>query len=238
MGLQTRKTLEENGETLAAAVDEAQINAECPCYRTIADVKEDADVIVDFSNAKGTDALLDFALKRKLPLLIATTGQSAADKRRIARAAKNIPVFFCGNLSFGVALFCSLTAKVAEAFPYADVEIVETHNASKADSPSGTALMLARRIIAARGGVGKIRMGKRHCRQLGDVGISSLRMGETAGVHEVLFDTGFQLITLRHEAKGRELFARGALNAARFLIGRPAGLYSVKDLSDARRSAE
>ena len=234
MGLQMTKTLEENGETLAAAVDTLGPKEGRPCHRDIFEVDEDADAILDFSSARGTQKLVEFALRRDLPLVIATTGQNEHEKDIIAEASKRIPIFFCANMSFGVSLFSSLVERVAKAFPYADVEIVETHHASKADAPSGTALMLANAVIAARG-FGRITGGaSRVCRQVGDVGISSLRLGERAGTHEVIFDTGFQLISLRHEAFGRELFARGALNALRFIVDKPAGLYGMNDIRSLR----
>lgn len=231
MGAQMVEAIKNGGEELVAAADRQPLRLPCACYDSVRAVREAADVVVDFSHASGTGELLDFCLERRLPLVIATTGQSDADKERIASAAQQIPIFFCSNMSFGVALFASLVSKVAEAFKYADVEIVETHHASKADCPSGTANMLANEIIRARG-VGRVVVGKRSCRKIGDVGISSLRMGERAGVHEVHFDTGFQMISLRHEAFGRELFARGAINAMRFLVGRPAGLYDVKSMME------
>lgn len=237
MGLQTRKTLEENGETLAAAVDAVSFDAPCPRYRDIADVAEDADVILDFSHHSLTRRLVDFALSKKLPLVIATTGQNDDDRRYIESAARDIPVFCCGNMSFGVALFASLAGRVAAAFPYADVEIVETHHASKADCPSGTALMIANEVICSRG-FGKIMSERKTCRKIGDVGISSLRLGERVGSHEVVFDTGLQTITLRHEAQSREVFARGAVNAAKFLCGKPAGLYGVKDILEMRMKTQ
>lgn len=229
MGACMRRALLDGGDILAAAVDIVPLKLSCPCYQDIFEAKEEADVILDFSHASQTKALVSFALGRKLPLVIATTGQCAQDVKLIEDAAKQIPVFFCSNMSFGVSLFASLVGKVAKAFPYADVEIIEAHHAAKADAPSGTALMLANTVIRARG-EGNIVTGQRGRRRAGDVGISSLRFGERAGVHEVLFDTGLQMISLRHEAFGRELFAKGAVNAARFLMGKGAGLYGVDDL--------
>ena len=229
MGSQMAKTLEENGATIAAAVDMLEVKGKYPFHRDIFEASEDADAILDFSNARGTQKLVEFAQRRGLPLVIATTGQTESEKQLIFEASNQIPIFFCSNMSFGVSLFASLVEKVARAFPYADVEIVETHHALKADAPSGTALMLANAVISARG-FGRILNGARSCRQVGDIGISSLRLGERAGTHEVVFDTGFQLISLRHEAFGRELFARGALNALRFILDKPAGLYGMQDI--------
>ena len=229
MGACMRRAIEDGGDSIAAAVDIVPLKLSCPCYQDISEAREDADVILDFSHAGQTKALVSYALSRKMPLVIATTGQSAQDVKLIKDAAKQIPIFFCSNMSFGVSLFASLVGRVAQAFPYADVEIVEAHHAAKADAPSGTALMLANTVIRARG-EGNIVTAPRGRRRAGDVGISSLRLGERAGVHEVMFDTGLQMITLRHEAFGRELFAKGAVNAMRFLMDKPAGLYGVDDL--------
>lgn len=232
MGAQVIKALDEAGEQVAAAVDILPVKANFPWHKDIADVTEEADAIVDFSCASGTKSLVAYALDKNLPLVIATTGQSDEDRATISEAAKRVPIFFCGNLSFGVALFTALAAKVAAAFPYADVEIVETHHASKKDAPSGTALMIASEIVRARG-MGRVTQTK-GCRMLGDIGVSSLRLGESAGEHEVIFDTGFQRITLKHEAQSRELFAKGAVNALRFLSDKPAGLYGAKDILSMR----
>lgn len=229
MGSEARRAMEACGEQLVAAVDVLPVNAACPRYRDISEVKEGADVILDFSRADVTERVVRFALDRRVPAVIAATGQGDGARALIRRAAQDIPIFFCGNLSFGAALFSSLVGRVAAAFPYADAEIIETHHAAKADAPSGTALMLADSIISARG-MGRVVVGARSCRKPGDVGISSLRLGERAGVHEVIFDTGLQQISLRHEAFGRELFARGAINAMRFLQGKPAGLYGINDI--------
>lgn len=238
MGKIMAQELLEEGEQIAAAVDVVLPRLACPSYRSFDEVKEDCDVVVDFSHRSLTRAVLDFAIKRGIPAVIATTGHSADEREEIARAAKRIPIFFCGNMSFGVALFVSLASRVAAAFPYADVEIVETHHAMKEDVPSGTALMLAAAIDDARGGGSKIVVGRKSPRSPREIAISSLRIGERTGVHEVNFDTGYQLITLRHEAFSRKLFARGALNAIRFVKDKPPALYSVKDVFDDKRGGK
>lgn len=235
MGRIMAQTLVEEGEEIAATVDVLPAACGCPHHRTLDDVSESADVILDFSHRSIAVKLVELALARRLPLVVATTGHTEDEVALIKDAARDIPVFLCGNMSFGVALFASLAGKVAAAFPYADVEIVETHHAMKSDVPSGTALMLAKEIDSARGGGSKVVVGRREGKRTPrEISISSLRIGDRAGVHEVLFDTGYQLITLRHEAFDRKLFAVGALNAVRFLKGKPAGLYSVADLISAK----
>lgn len=215
---------------VVAAVDKLLPSANCACYTSLDDVKEYADVVVDFSHHSGTVALVDFAVRRKLPLVIATTGQTDEEKAYIANASKTIPIFFCGNMSLGVTLFISLAAKIAATFPYADVEIVETHHKGKVDVPSGTALMLASAVLDARKGEGKIVVGRQGgLRERGDIGISSVRIGDVVGEHEVRINTGIQTITLKHEAHSRALFTKGTMHAMSFICTKEAGLYSVKD---------
>ena len=218
---------------IVAAVDKKLPSMSCPCYENIGDVKERADVIVDFSHHGNTYALVDYALSKKLPLVVATTGQDEEERAYIESAANEIPVFFCGNMSLGVALFVAMTARVARTFPYADVEIIETHHKGKVDSPSGTALMLASAVREAQGFGGRIVIGERNgVRQKGDIGISSVRIGNVVGEHEVRINTGFQTITLKHEAHSRAIFAIGAMHALRFIVEKSAGLYSVKNFLD------
>ncbi len=219
------------GASLAAAVDITLPALDCPSYTSLDDVTETADVLIDFSHHSATDSVLAFAKARKMPLVIATTGQTEEEKEKIREASKEIPVFFSGNMSIGIALLISLAKKAASVFPDADVEIVETHHNRKLDVPSGTALMIAEGIREARGVgefcIGRHENGKRpEC----EIGIHSLRLGNVVGEHEIRISTGTQTITLKHEAHSRALFAEGALTAAAFLIEQKNGLYNVSDL--------
>ncbi len=230
MGRLMARELASSPHRLVAAVDIRQTGSDVPCYASLKDVKEEADVVVDFSRPACLDDLLEFALARKLPLVIATTGHSAAQKKRIEEAANSVPIFFSSNMSFGVAIFCSLVGQVAKAFPYAEVEIVEAHHSAKSDVPSGTALAIAERVVSARGGY--VTVGRREgVRNREEVAISSLRLGGTVGTHTVIFDTGYQRITLTHSASSRTLYTRGAINAISFVADKPNGLYSVLDLA-------
>ncbi len=219
------------GAAIAAAVDVCLPALDCPCYTSLADVKEEADVLVDFSHHSATSDILAFALARKMPTVIATTGQTEDEKESIKKASLSIPIFFSGNMSIGIALLISLAKKAATVFPDADIEIVETHHHNKLDVPSGTALMLAEGVRAARDSgtllVGRHENGKR---PLGEIGIHSLRLGNVIGEHEIRIDTGSQTLTLAHKAHSRALFAEGALSACIFLVDRENGLYNVNDL--------
>ncbi len=215
---------------VVAAVDRRLPSLECPCYGDLSEVLENADVAVDFSHHSATKSLVDFAVAKQIPLVIATTGQTPEEREYISRAAENIPIFFCGNMSLGVTLFISVAAKIAQTFPYADVEIIETHHKGKSDIPSGTALMIANAVLDARNGEGRIVVGRQGgLRQKGDIGINSVRIGDIVGEHEVRINTGFQSITLKHEAHSRALFTKGTMHAIRFICTKRKGLYSVKD---------
>ena len=218
-----------SGAELAGAVD---FNPAEGMYAALDDFTGTADCIIDFSHHAATRALTDYAVRRGLPVVIATTGQTPEETELIAAAAQKIPVFHTGNLSLGIAVLTKLVKTAAALFPDADIEIVEAHHNHKIDVPSGTALMLAEAVKKARPqatfNIGRHENGKRTKEE---VGIHSLRMGNTVGIHEVIINTGTQVLTLRHEAQDRALFAEGALSAAAFLIGKAPGLYGMDDLT-------
>ncbi len=192
----------------------------------------DADVIIDFSNPAATPEITEYAKTKKIPLVIATTGHSDSDKAILAECAKAVPVFMSANMSLGVALLVKLAKQTATAFPDADIEIVEAHHNRKLDAPSGTALMIADGIREARGS-GDYVFGRegRMPRTHGEIGIHAVRGGNIVGIHEVMVCTDTQTITLKHEAHDRALFAEGAIEAARFIAGKSAGLYNMYDMT-------
>ena len=191
----------------------------------------DADVILDFSHHTAVADVLSYAQQHHCAAVIGTTGHTAAEKQQIYDAANEIPVFYSGNMSVGIAVLCRLAAQTAAYFPDADIEIVEVHHNRKVDAPSGTAHMLFEAVKAVRPEAvehcGRAGEGKRNKEE---IGISSLRMGNVIGVHEVHICTGNQTLTLRHEALNRKMLAEGAVDAARFVAGKPAGLYRMEDL--------
>ncbi len=218
--------------TLAAATDIVLPVVDCPSYTDIENVKEEADVIIDFSHHSATASLVSYAKKRSIPLVIATTGQTEEEKAMIDKASEVIPVFYSGNMSIGIALMVSLVKQAVKIFPDSDVEITEVHHNQKVDVPSGTALMLANAVKEAREGENKFNIGRHENgkRENGEIGIHSLRMGKVIGEHEVRIDTGSQTITLSHKSHSRALFAEGALTAASYLLTKEKGLYSVNDM--------
>lgn len=220
------------GASLAAGVDPAGCESfPVPCFERFEDADTGADVVIDFSHHSATEALLSFCTARGLPAVIATTGQTDEEKRMIRDASEKIPVFFASNFSMGIALLSSLVKQAVKVMDDADVEIVETHHIRKADAPSGTALSLAEAVREVRP-ESVIKTGRSGfgVREHNDIGIQSIRMGNVPGIHEVIIGTASQSIILRHEVYDRSLFAEGALAAAEFLLGKPAGLYDMNCL--------
>ena len=189
------------------------------------------DILIDFSHHSAIADVVDYAKKTGCALVVGTTGHTAEEKELIYAAAKTLPVFYSGNMSLGIAVLCRLARQAAAAFPDADSEIVEVHHTRKVDAPSGTAHMLFNAIREVRPNAvencGRAGEGKR---TKNEVGISSLRMGNVVGVHEVHICTPTQSLTLRHDALTRAMLAEGAVDAARFMAGKSAGLYNMEDL--------
>ena len=214
--------------SLAAAVDKFGSG---DILTSIEDADPNADVIVDFSNPSALSGLLSFAQSRKIPLVIATTGYTPEQLAEIRKASENIPVFLSFNMSLGIALLVRMAKQAASVFKNADVEIVEIHHNRKLDAPSGTALMLAEAVKKVHPDAEFVygRHGN-HRREKNEIGIHSLRMGNITGEHDVIISTDTQTLTLKHEVHDRALLAEGALSAAAFLVGKPAGLYSMEDI--------
>ena len=215
------------GQAIAAAV------AETPDFTVDTDR---CDVLVDFSTPAALQASLDRATSMSIPILIGTTGLDQSAEEQIAEAAKQIAVLRAPNTSLGVALLAELVERAARVLgPEWDIEIAETHHRMKADAPSGTALLLGN--AAARGRATDLnaergRDGTGLKRQQGSIGFASLRGGTVAGEHDVMFLGPEERLILSHKAESRMIFARGALAGARFLVGKPAGLYSMRDVID------
>ena len=216
---------------IVAGVDPMIAASEGICAKTFAECTADADVIIDFSHHSMTKELMDFAESRKLPVVLATTGQTEEEKGRIQEAAKTIPLFLAANYSLGIATLTDLVKRAAALYPDGEIEIVEQHHDRKLDAPSGTALALFNAIKEvrpeAKADCGRFGQGKR---AKDEVGIHAIRMGNIVGVHEVMIGTQNERITLKHEAFSRGVFAEGSLKAAAFLIGKAPGMYDMKDM--------
>ena len=230
MGKEVTRFVSESADmALAALVDIGGDGKEV--LRSLSDFSGEADVIIDFSHHTAVLGVLEYAKAHALPAIIATTGCTDEENSAIREAADSVPVFASGNMSIGVAVLAALAAEAARIMKDADIEIVETHHKNKLDAPSGTALLIANEIKANRPEANFVlgRSGMRK-REKEDIGINSVRCGNIVGIHEVIISTESQTITLKHEAHTRALFAEGAVAAARFICGKGAGLYNIKDM--------
>jgi 4-hydroxy-tetrahydrodipicolinate reductase len=200
--------------------------------------QDHGDVLVDFSAPAALEASLDRAISGGIPVLVGTTGLDQGDDALIADAAKQVAVLRAANTSLGIALLSDLVERAAQVLgPEWDIEISETHHREKTDAPSGTALQLGHAAARGRGAelrADRGRDGTGLKREQGAIGFASLRGGTVAGEHDVLFLGPQERLTLSHRAESRLIFARGALAAARFLVGKAAGLYSMRDVIAAR----
>ena len=199
--------------------------------------QDHGDVLVDFSAPDGLKASLDRAVSAGIPILVGTTGLKPEHHAAIAEAAKSIAVIHAPNTSLGINLLRDLVEKAtARLGPDWDIEILEMHHRHKVDAPSGTALMLGQAAAKGRGAtVQELSRFDRisehpHAREPGTIGYASLRGGSVAGEHVVILAADGERIELGHRADSRKIFARGALAAARFLAGQPAGLYTMQDV--------
>ena len=223
------KLLQLRFEDIAGLVSIDGENGVAKTFAELGDVKP--DVVVDFSHHSAAPQAAEYAVKQGCALVVGTTGHSEEEKAAIFAAAKEIPVFYAGNRSLGIAVLCRLAKEAAKSFPEADIEIVEVHHNRKVDAPSGTAKMLFEAVKEVRP------QATAHCGRAGEgkrtadeIGISSLRMGGVVGIHEVHICTDTQRLTLKHEACDRGMFADGAKAAAEFIQGKPAGLYNMTQL--------
>ena len=207
-----------------------------PFFTNLRDCDIAADVVVDFSVASATDALLDACAEKGLPLVLCTTGLSEEQTQKMHETAKRVAVLKSANMSLGINLLLRLVKEITPVLHDAgfDLEIVEQHHRRKVDAPSGTAIALA---DAAKEAVRNAdlsyvfdRSGVRKKRGEDEIGISAVRGGTIVGEHDLIFAGEDEVITIRHTAYSRAIFAKGALTAAKFLAGKPPGMYSMEDL--------
>lgn len=232
MGKEVVRLAEEGfgGASVAAKVD-ISYETNGDEYKKLADFSGAADCIIDFSHHSATAEITEYAVENNIPAVIASTGQTPEEIELIKAASKKVPIFLSANMSLGVALLVELAKITAKNFPYADIEIIEKHHNRKLDAPSGTALLVAEAIKSVREKT-KFVFGRhgQAKRTQEEIGIHAVRMGNIIGEHEVIVGTDTQTITLKHEAHSRALFAEGAIKAAAFLQGKPAGLYNMESM--------
>lgn len=233
MGRAVASLAADRGHEIVAGVDVAVGDATFPVYTDWANLPA-ADAVIDFSNPSALEAELAYVTAHNLPLVLCTTGLSAVQIAAVNKAAEQVPIFFSSNMSLGVAVLSALTKKAAAVLGDTfDIEIVEMHHNQKLDAPSGTALMLADAAKAGLNYEPEYTYDRHTCRQKRqkqEIGIASLRGGTVVGEHSVYFAGEQEVLTLSHSAGSRSVFASGALTAAAFIVGKPAGMYSMEDM--------
>jgi len=227
-------TLAADGQ-IAFGVDVAYNGQPCeyPVFNGYEQFSGEADVIIDFSRPDSLPELLKLAVEKKMPVVLCATGYTDVEIESIRKAAESIPVLRSANMSLGVNVLQELVAMAARTLEGYDIEIVEKHHRMKADSPSGTALMLYEAAQKEKGPETEPvfgRYGRAEKRTSGEIGIHAIRGGTVTGEHEVGFYGNGEQVILTHRAENRALFAQGALKAARYLLDKPAGLYSMRDV--------
>lgn len=226
MGLAIAAAAVDAGLTISAAVDAGDV---------LTDHIEGCDVVIDFSSHRATEAVLTAAVAHQKPIVIGTTGHSAEEKAHLLKIAANVPCVWAGNFSVGVNLLFALTRRATAVLgaDY-DTEVLEMHHRFKKDAPSGTAARLLEIILEERKlNAAALRHGRSGItgeRQPNEVGVHAIRGGDVVGDHTVLFAALGERVELTHKASDRGIFARGALRAAQWAIGRPAGVYDMQDV--------
>lgn len=223
---------------IVAGVDvfEAGNNA-YPVFKSIDLCDIEADAVIDFSNARAVDGLLDYCVAKKLPCVLCTTGLSEAQLRKVEEASEKTAVLKSANMSLGINMLLKLLKKAAGILAPAgfDMEIVEKHHNKKVDAPSGTALALADSINEELGNVYEYiydRSGRREKRPAKEIGFSAVRGGTIVGEHDVIFAGADEVVTFSHTAYSKAVFGKGAIQAAKFLAGKPVGKYDMSDVVD------
>ena len=206
-----------------------------PVFTDIDACDVEADAVIDFCSAKAADKLLDFCVRRQIPVVLCTTGLSEEQLAHVEEASKKVAVLKSANMSLGINLLMKVLKEAAPQLAQAgfDIEIVEKHHRRKLDAPSGTALALADSINDAfeeKYAYTYDRSGRREARPDKEIGISAVRGGTIVGDHDVIFAGTDEVITFSHTAYSRAIFGKGAVQAAKFLAGKEPGWYEMKDV--------
>ncbi len=227
---------EDDGIEIVAGIDIYEgIKNDYPVFANISLCDVKADVIIDFSNAKAVDDLLVYSVEKQVPVVLCTTGLDEAQLKKVEETSAKVAVLRSANMSLGINTLMELLKKAAAVFAPAgfDIEIVEKHHNQKLDAPSGTALALADSINEAMDNVYEYkydRSQERKKREKQEIGISAVRGGTIVGEHEVIFAGTDEVIEFKHTAYSKGVFAKGAVEAANYLAGKPAGLYDMSDV--------
>lgn len=204
-----------------------------PVFTNINNIDILSDVIIDFSVPEATLQILEFAKQKNIPIVIATTGFSDQEMKKIEKYSKNLPIFKSANMSYEISLMAKMVGELALKLENSDIEIIETHHNRKIDAPSGTALILADSIndsLKHEMNYEYNRHSKREKRTKKEIGIHSIRGGTEVGKHSVIFFGENESFEITHNCTSRSVFARGAIKAAEFLLHKENGLYSMNDM--------
>lgn len=237
MGQMIVGLLKDDGEAEIVAGADAfdGVSNPFPVFSRIGDCDVKADVVIDFSNAGAVDGVLDYCVATKTPVVLCTTGLSEGQLAKVEEAAKETAILKSANMSLGINLLLKLLKEAAPILSEAgfDIEIVEKHHNQKLDAPSGTAVALADAINEAENGAYTYVYDRSQVRQkrgAKELGISAVRGGTIVGDHDVIFAGTDEVITFEHRAYSRAVFGKGAIQAAKFLAGKPAGRYDMSDV--------
>lgn len=201
-------------------------------YHKMSEVEESADVIIDFSHHSTIDDTLSYAIKTKTPIVIATTGFNDEELTKIKKASNIIPIFHSSNMSLGVNVLVKLVKEAAKSLNGFDIEIIEKHHNKKLDAPSGTAVMIANGVKEVLPDSEYIygRHGRSDKRSSNEIGIHAIRGGTIVGEHTTIFAGHDEVVEIKHSAQSKDIFAKGAIAAAKFLVKQEAGYYNMNNM--------
>lgn len=224
---------------MVAGIDlNTEQNFDYPVFSSLEECTVDADVIIDFASVAAIDGLLDYCVKKQVPVVLCTTGLSQEQLQKVEEASKKVAVLKSANMSLGINTLMNLLQKAAQVFAPAgfDMEIVEKHHNKKLDAPSGTALALAdsmREALDDEYHYVYDRSQEKKRREKSEIGISAVRGGTIVGEHEVIFAGTDEVIEFKHTAYSKAVFGKGAIQAAKYLAGKPAGYYNMSHVIEA-----
>lgn len=234
MGKVISQMLENNKDMeISCGFTKENYKASFPVYTSLADIKEEVDVLIDFSEASALEPIIEYGQKNKIPLVLASTGYTEEQEGKIYDLAEDLAILYSRNMSLGVNVMEAIAEKMAAMLSDFDIEIIEKHHNLKKDSPSGTAKMLFESVNKGRNNkLSELdgRSGFYEERPKNEVGISSIRAGNIVGEHTLIFAGEDEIIELTHKASSKKIFASGALKAAQFIVDEEAGLYTMQDV--------
>lgn len=235
MGKVLTKCINEDSELqIVCGASKDDLDVPFKTYYKMSDIKESADVIIDFSHHSTIDDTLLYATKTKTPLVIATTGFNDEELIKIKNASNIIPIFHSSNMSLGVNVLVKLVKEAAKALNGFDIEIIEKHHNKKLDAPSGTAVMIANGVKYVLPDSEYIygRHGRSDKRFSNEIGIHAIRGGTIVGEHTTIFAGHDEVVEIKHSAQSKDIFAKGAIAAAKFLVKQDVGYYNMNNMLD------